>query len=161
MAQTLNLDLSADGGDVVEHVGLARQTAADLGILAAVTEAPDPAFTGLTLTSGLWVSVARPVVSDVDPFVEDFGFERGAVVELTFNSASDADAQVAQGLQLTFGLLGRLPSDAVLHHEYFEVWLTRLRGELTLSDRDDIWYPDRLALVPGPYSRAPLAFTSM
>jgi hypothetical protein len=164
MSQMLHLELSKDGATVAQHAGLVRQVAADLGVVAAVTESPsssDPANATVTLTSGLWVSVSRPFVSDVDPFIADFGFERGVTIDFSIDRDHDFDAQVAQLLQLTFALLARIPNDAVLHYDYADVWLLRRGGQLVLADRDDIWYPDRVALVPAPYGRGPLAFVSM
>jgi hypothetical protein len=36
------------------------------------------------------------------------------------------------------------------------VWLLRKGGQLTISDRDDFWRPDVIALLPRPYERANL-----
>jgi hypothetical protein len=38
--------------------------------------------------------------------------------------------------------------------DYEVIWLLRLHGEVSLNERNDIWPPDRLALITPPFRRA-------
>lgn len=117
----------------------------------------------LTLHSGLWVSVTS--LDDEDDEDEDdaptlgqqLGVDSVATVDLLLNGRRDAIAQLDEMLVVVFRLLERVPGDAVLHYEDAEVWFVRRGGELILNDDDEIWIPDRLARVPPPYRRVPLA----
>ncbi|WP_432215891.1 SitI3 family protein [Streptomyces hygroscopicus] len=60
---------------------------------------------------------------------------------------------------MTSGLLGRVAGDAVLHFQFEAIWLLRRGGELSLSERDDLWLPQRLAVVTQTYRRATHAFS--
>jgi hypothetical protein len=161
MSQTLHLELTDDAGPLDRLAATLREVASRLGLLAAAVDTPDPADTTLTLTSGLWVSVAAPFVSGVDPFVADFGMRRAATTDLQIDPTRDLAAQYDELLQVAFGLLAAVPGDAVLHYEYAEVWLVRRSGHLVLNEHGGMWPPDRLARIPTPYESAPLAFATM
>ena len=158
MSQMLHLELSKEAPPLAQLATAAREAAAAAGVLDGVVGGPDPTATTLALTSGLTVELAPPFVSGADPFLADFGFERGASVDFQIDGSRDPGPEYDQLLQLTFALLARVPGDAVLHYGYAEVWLLRRGGQLVLNERPDIWPPDRLAGVPVPYQQAPLAF---
>lgn len=42
----------------------------------------------------------------------------------------------------------------MLHRELEAGWFVRRSGALVLSDRADLWIPERLAWVARPYTRA-------
>lgn len=157
MSSVFHLELTA-GSAPLERLALdVRAVTSEAGLIAS--RGSDDLLDGvLTLTSGLWVSVSR--LDDTDPEVPTFGKELGidsvASVDLQQDGGRDAMAQLDEMLTVVFGLLERVPGDAVLHYEESEVWLVRRDGELILTDNDRIWIPERLARVPPPYRRAPL-----
>jgi hypothetical protein len=93
-----------------------------------------------------------------DPVTEDLGFRPTVFVGLRQGQAADMSAQDDDMVRLVSGLLDRVPGDVVLHFQYEQVWLLRQNGELSLSEDDDIWPPQRLAAVHQPYRRATHAF---
>jgi hypothetical protein len=83
-------------------------------------------------------------------------------VDFTYDSTHEAfEQQDDQLVQIVFGLLETLTGDAVLHYEYFQIYLARFKGQLILSDDDDFWPPEELVRVPMPYQRSHLAFVTM
>jgi hypothetical protein len=56
-------------------------------------------------------------------------------------------------VRLVSVLLNDVRGDALLLFNGEVVWLLRADGQLTLSDRDDHWTPELLALLPAPYER--------
>jgi hypothetical protein len=162
MATMLHLELTHEATPLDRLVETVRATATRLTVLARVVEAADPANTLVVLTSGLLVDVDPPFASGEDPFVADFGMTRAATVDFTYDSRHEgADRQQDELLRMVFGLLETVPGDAVLHYEYYVVYLARLGGRLVLSDADDLWSPEDLVHVPEPYQRSPLAFRTM
>jgi hypothetical protein len=57
---------------------------------------------------------------------------------------------------LVTAALTTVAGDAVVRFNGEVVWLLRAGGLLTVSDRDDFWQPDLLALLPPAYTRASL-----
>jgi hypothetical protein len=43
--------------------------------------------------------------------------------------------------------------------QYETIWMLRLGDDLSISDRDDLWPPHRMALLAQPYQRRSLAFS--
>ena len=161
MAQMLHLELTEEATPLTRLAEEVRAAATRTDLLARVAEADDPADAHVHLAGGVMVQVDRPFVSGEDPFVADFGMARAATVDATFDRDGDFDDQVDELLQLLFALLSAVGGDAVLHYDYAEVWLVRREGRVVLSDDDDIWTPDRLALVTVPHERSHLAFASL
>jgi hypothetical protein len=91
--------------------------------------------------------------------IEDLGFTPTVRVEFRLDKFTDMSAQKDDMIRLVSDLLDRVPGDAVLHFQYEQIWLLRRNGELTLSERDDIWPPQRLAAVHQPYRRATHTFS--
>lgn len=118
---------------------------------------PAGALSGTT-TAGVWLRVA-----DVDPppwhaVVTDLGFTPTVSAVFERGKTGDPERQVDEVVRMVAGLLAAVPGDAVLHQDLETVWLVRRRGELTVSERDDLWSPARLAALDQPYHRGPLAF---
>jgi hypothetical protein len=126
-------------------------------------DAPPETFTDhvVPLPSGVMVDVSTPLRRGPDQFTTDFGLERAARVELQVDGSRDFAPQLHDVLAVTAGVLDRVPGDAVLHFEYDVVWLLRRDGRLYLNQDDDLWRPDRVALITPPYERAPLAFSDV
>ena len=89
---------------------------------------------------------------------EDLGFSPTVDVGFRMDKFTDMSAQKDDMIRLVSTMLDRVPGDAVLHFQYEQVWLLRHNGEVTLSEEDDIWPPQRLAAVHQPYRRATHAF---
>lgn len=160
MSQMLHLELTEEVTPLDHLAEVLRDTATQLGLLAEVADGPTPADATLTLTSGLWVSIAPSFISGEDTFVADFGMARAATIDLQVDGTRDVEPQYEQMLQMVLGLLAALPGDAVLHYAYATVWLVRRDGQLILNEEDDVWPPERLASVDVPYERSHLAFVT-
>jgi hypothetical protein len=91
--------------------------------------------------------------------IEDLGFTPTVRVEFRLDKVADMANQKDDMIRLVSDLLDRIPGDAVLHFQYEQIWLLRHNGEVTLSEEDDIWPPQRLAAVHQPYRRATQAFS--
>ncbi|MFB7126463.1 SitI3 family protein [Kitasatospora sp. NPDC056273] len=76
-------------------------------------------------------------------------------VSVAFRLGKDTDPSGQQDdmTRLADALLARVPGDAVLHLDYEDVWMVRQDGQLTLSERSDVWPPNRLAAISEPYRR--------
>jgi hypothetical protein len=103
------------------------------------------------------VTTARPRPFP-DALEEEFGIVHTCWVVFREDGDHDRFGQRDQMVWMVAGLLGRLPADAALHYQYEVLWLVRKEGRLVVNERDDIWTPGRLAMLPSPYERAALAF---
>ncbi|MBY8343277.1 hypothetical protein LXH13_27485 [Streptomyces spinosirectus] len=109
---------------------------------------------GAVTRLGTWVRVVTPRPPQPwNPVVTAFGFT--PTVDVRFRMAKGVEVADQQDdmIRLVAPLLTRVGGDAVLHYQYEVVWLLRKDGELSLSERDDIWRPQRLALMVQPYHR--------
>ena len=134
------------------------------GLLPAGTEATDLLGPGAVLRAGAWCKVvaANNPFPWPPPVEADFGIVRTCWVAFRLDLRSDAvRPQQDEMVWLCSGLLARLPGDAALHSDYEVLWLLRKEGRLLVSDRDDIWTAERLAMLPQPYERAHLAFSDV
>ncbi|MFC7257747.1 SitI3 family protein [Streptomyces lutosisoli] len=88
-----------------------------------------------------------------DPIVTDLGFT--PTVDVGFRMGKETDTPVQQDdmIRLVAPLLERFDGDAVLHFQFEVIWLLRKNGELSLNERNDLWRPQRLALMTQPYRR--------
>jgi hypothetical protein len=91
--------------------------------------------------------------------IEDLGFTPTVRVEFRLDKFTDMADQKDDMIRLVSDLLDRVPGDAVLHFQYEQIWLLRRNGELSLSEQEDIWPPQRLAAVHQPYRRATHTFS--
>lgn len=109
------------------------------------------------LDSGLLVasrpSSPRPFPSPVE---EEFGFTPEVHVLFRFDKFTDFPRQHHDMVRLASTLLTKTRGDAVLLFNGEVVWLLRTNGQLTISDRNDLWTPDLRALLPHPYERGDL-----
>jgi len=109
---------------------------------------------GAVTRLGMWIRVvaSRPP-QPWDPIVTDLGFT--PTVGMVFRMAKGVEVSDQQDdmIRLVAPLLQRMDGDAVLHFQFEEVWLLRKNGELSLNEDDDLWRPQRLALMTQPYRR--------
>jgi hypothetical protein len=109
---------------------------------------------GAVTRLGTWVRAVTPRPPQPwNPVVTMFGFT--PTVDVRFRMAKGVEVADQQDdmIRLVAPLLTRVSGDAVLHYQYEVVWLLRKDGKLSLSERDDIWRPRRLALMAQPYHR--------
>jgi hypothetical protein len=128
------------------------------GLLAA--DAPLDALSGgdgVLLRSGVWVLVRSAEPHPQDPVVADLGVPTNVVVHFRQDKFADPGLQVDEILWVAITVLTHASGDAVLQRDYEQIWLWRVGPRLILAD-DPVWTPDRLARVPLPHERAPLAF---
>ncbi|WP_068279915.1 SitI3 family protein [Aldersonia kunmingensis] len=110
---------------------------------------------GAKTVHGTWIRVTPATPLNWDRTGESLGFTPTVWIVFRFGRESDNSEQSADKLRIVSGLLDRISGDAVL---YFgdgdeNIWLVRRNDELTLNELDDIWRPERLALITQPYSR--------
>jgi hypothetical protein len=128
--------------------------AAGAGLLAPGTDPAVLLDDGAALPSGMLITVAA--ARWVGTIPDDLGIDRPTVsVRFWRDSLSQADQQKDMA-QVVLALLGRVPGDAVLHFQFDVAWLLRRGGQLFLSEGDDFWRPERLAIVTQPYQRMAL-----
>lgn len=139
----------------------------DAAVAAGAPDDTDPARLldgNVALPSGLWVYVSPLDDEDLDEpdqFATDFGIRRTVSIGFQLNGTRDAEPQMRDMLTLVFGVLDRLPADAILHYEYEEAWLLRRGGRLVINSSEGVWHPDLLAMVPQPYELATLQFSDV
>lgn len=140
-------------------------TVLDLGgpqrVVPAGTTTDDLLGDGTTLRAGAWCRVTTPRPrSWPSPLESDFGVDTACWVTFRLVPSNGSTVwQQDEMVWLVAGLLAHLAGDAALHFQYEVLWLLRKEGRLVVNERDDIWTPERLALLPQPYERAALRFT--
>ncbi|MFJ2605658.1 SitI3 family protein [Streptomyces sp. NPDC087425] len=87
------------------------------------------------------------------PVVEVLGFVPTVSVSFRMAKGVEVFDQQDDMLRLLVPLLERVEGDAVLHQNYEQIWLLRRGGDLSLNGDDDLWRPQRLALVSQPFRR--------
>ncbi|MFI0155155.1 SitI3 family protein [Streptomyces lydicus] len=160
MAISYSLDIAADK-TVVQLAWHLVDVARSAGVFDASVTPEALLEEGAATGSGMWISVGedRPMPWG-HPVTEDLGFTPTASVRFRLDGRrGETSEQQDDMIRLTSGLLGRVAGDAVLHFQFEDIWLLRRGAGLSLSERDDLWPPERLALVPHPYSRATHAFS--
>lgn len=163
MTTIYQLEIAAPASPA-DHVARVVRDAATATRAAEDVDPADLLHGNVTLPSGLWLYVAPLDEEDIDEpdqIATDFGVHRTVSVGLQLNGAEDPEPQMRDMLTVVFGVLDRLPGDALLHLEYEEAWLLRRSGRLVVNAADDVWHPDLLALVPQPYERATLQFSDV
>ncbi|WP_035846714.1 SitI3 family protein [Kitasatospora azatica] len=109
---------------------------------------------GAVTLDGIWVRVVpRKPIPWGNPLIDGHVFTATASVVFRLDKTAHISGQQDSVVRLATGLLSQVPGDAVLHFDYEDVWLLRQDGELSLSERSDIWPTPRLATVPRPYRR--------
>lgn len=124
------------------------------GQLAVTSSGRDLIASGLPLASGSWLHVRELGPPAWNPVITSFGFTPSASVTFRLSDDHDTPGQQNTMVQLVSRLLAQFPGDAVLHFQYEVIWLLRRAGELTLNERDDLWPPQRRALLSQHYRRA-------
>lgn len=120
---------------------------------------------GVRAANGTWMRVVRVVPSHSDIVLDELGFETNVRLVFRIDRSRDFDdVRIDYGTQrldmvaVVATVLKQVSGSAVLHWEFEQVWLVRKDGMLSLSERDDLWTPERLALVPRPYARSTFSF---
>lgn len=103
---------------------------------------------------GTWLRVTRQRPPQPwHPVVDSLGFTPTVSVTFRLGKETESSSQQDDMVRLVAPLLQQIDGDVVLHLQFEQVWLLRRGGELSLNEDDDIWRPQRLALVPQPYRR--------
>jgi hypothetical protein len=129
------------------------------GIVGPGVTPPALLADGAVTRTGLWVRTVRSDPRPYNPMITELGIVQTVGVACRPDGHHDVPLQLSEMVWLSLALLAEVGGDAALHREYEAIWLVRRDGVLTVSDDDDIWPADRLAMVPRPYTRAPLSFS--
>ncbi|MFE0377818.1 SitI3 family protein [Streptomyces inhibens] len=160
MAVSYSLDFAAEK-TVVQVAWHLCDVARSAGVFDASVTPEALLEEGAVTGSGMWTSVGedRPVPWG-HPVTLDLGFTPTASVPFRLDvRRGEPSDQQDDMIRLASGLLGRVAGDAVLHFQFEDIWLLRRGSELSLNERDDLWPPQRLAVVTQPYRRATHAFS--
>ncbi|MDY0815579.1 SitI3 family protein [Kitasatospora purpeofusca] len=130
------------------------EVARDLGVLVPCESVGRLLGDGAVTVRGTWVRVVpagrfpwgRPLLGGAV-----FAPTVSAVFRL--DKGADIAGQQDDMVRVVAGVLSAVEGDAALHLDFEEVWLARLGGGLTLSERSDVWPAARLASVPLPFGR--------
>lgn len=157
---TLGIDTPWSADTVAAEVlGLGRTA----GILSG-SDTVDGLLAGAGTRLGTWVRVTRRTESaepwaSWDPVAGTFGLTATVWVSFRLGKNDDLASQDDDLIRMVSGLLVRVPGDHILWMSESDcVWLLRRDGELSLSERDGLWPPHRLAMITQPYRRATVAF---
>lgn len=109
---------------------------------------------GAVTAAGTWIRVIEARPQPWNPVITDLGLTPTVSLAFRLDKTGDIPTQQDHMIQLVSGLLEEVPGDAVLHFEYETIWLLRRADDLSVNERDDLWPPQRLALITEPYRRA-------
>lgn len=163
MTSIFQLELAAPATPAEGVARIVQQVATAAGVVDSF-DPPNLLHGNVTMRSGLWLYVDPDPADDFDQpdqFAADFGVHRTVSVGLQLNVVKQGVPQMRDMVTLVFGILDRMAGDAVLHYEYEEAWLLRRDGRLFVNNREDVWHPDLLAMIPHPYERARLEFSDV
>jgi hypothetical protein len=157
MAISYNFDISTRS--TAAQVATALHNLAQPSGLISAPVTPDSLIAdGAVTAGGTWLHVREPKPQPWNSVVTDLGFTPTVSVTFRLDKESDSSVQQDDMIRLVSGLLSQFPGDAVLHFEYETIWLLRREGDLSLNERDDLWPPERLALMSEPFRRATYHF---
>ena len=143
---------------VAQAAGELYRTAVGSGLIDAATNDEQLLDPGVTTTAGPWVRMVDLSARPSKLVVDRFGFLPTVDAFFRFDKFGDFAAQGDAMVRIVAGLLDLVPGDMVLHYQYEDIWLLRTGATVTVSDRDDLWPPHRLAMLTGPYRREALSF---
>lgn len=158
MAITYNLDI-ATPAPAAEVARVLHDVARLTGLFDETVTPQRVLDEGAATRFGTWIRVTATAPQPWHPVVTDLGFTPTVAVAFRLDKESRIPDQQDDVVRLTSGLLGRIPGDAVLHRELEDIWLLRRGDQVSVSERDDLWPPQRLAALPHPYTRATHTFS--
>jgi hypothetical protein len=158
ISYTLNIAIPLAAEKVAAEL---YRVALEAGLLVESTDEAKLVDPGVVTASGTWLRVLAEAADARHPVSTALGFSPTIRVAFRFDKFADFDLQGNDMVELVAGLLGQIPGDLVLHFQFETIWLLRRGDELTISDRDDLWPPSRLALLKGAYDRRPLTFSDI
>lgn len=159
----ISFDLEMGPPTTADRLALAFvDLAAGQGVVPVGTTPQDLLGEGVETRLRLWCRAGVREPSKLPwprPVEESFGVTASCWLFLRLiRGETPVRSQQDEMVWLAGGLLARLPGDAVLHWDSELAWLVRKGGRLVVSERDDIWTPERLAMLPVPFERGALAF---
>ncbi|WP_405004777.1 SitI3 family protein [Kitasatospora purpeofusca] len=130
------------------------EAARGLGVLAPAESVGRLLGDGAVTVRGTWIrAVPAGRLPWGDPLIGGAAFVPTVSVAFRLDKVADISDQQDDMVRVVGGVLSAVPGDAALHLDFEDVWLVRLGGELTLSERSDVWPPGRLASVVLPFGR--------
>ncbi|MFJ1971744.1 SitI3 family protein [Streptomyces sp. NPDC087903] len=152
MAISYDLDCATELS-VAEVAKRLEEIGRDLGVFDASVTSELMTEQGVNARLDTWIRVCEDERSPWGPVIDDLRF--ASTVSVVFRMAKGVEVSDQQDdmLRLVVPLLERIDGDAVLHFQFEEVWLLRMNGELSLNEKDDLWRPQRLALLTQPFRR--------
>ncbi|MFI6490642.1 SitI3 family protein [Streptomyces sp. NPDC050564] len=138
---------------VVEVANRLEEIGKDLGVFDASVTSELLVEQGVNARLDTWIRVAQEQPSLWPPVINDLRFIPTVAVVFRMAKGVEVSDQQDDMLRLVVPLLERIDGDAVLHFQFEEIWLLRKNGELSLNEDDDLWRPQRLALMAQPYRR--------
>ena len=140
--------IAAAGGVLDQSTAAEREpTAPTAGREPDASTAAERMLGGVRVRRGLWVRVLVPTTAPWRVLETELGITATVRVAFRLDKFASLSAQEDDIVRLALGLLDVVAGDAVLHRELELVWLLRRGGEVSLHERDDLWTPERLALV--------------
>lgn len=153
MAISYSLEV-ATPASAVRVAQAVRDIASDLGLFDSTVAAEQVLNEGASTVTGTWIRVVETKPQSWNPVVSDLGFTPSVSVAFRLDKETEISAQQDDMVRITSRLLDRVFGDAVLHSVYETIWLLRRSGDVTLSERADLWPDNRLATVAQTYRRA-------
>ncbi|WP_329456340.1 SitI3 family protein [Streptomyces sp. NBC_01497] len=133
--------------------------AREAGLLDVPVSAQEWMEKGVTTHRGTFVQVFEEHPQPWHPVITDLGFTPTVSVSFRLDKFTDVRAQQDDMIRAVDALLAAIPGDALLEYQSEVIWLLRRTGVLDLSEDDELWPQDRLALVRRPYRRATHTFS--
>ncbi|WP_328956576.1 SitI3 family protein [Kitasatospora purpeofusca] len=130
------------------------EVARGLGVLAPSESVGRLLGDGAVTVRGTWIRVVPAGRFPWgDPLIGGAVFAPTVSAAFRLDKGADISDQQDDMVRVVSGVLSAVAGDAALHLDFEDVWLVRLGGELTLSERSDVWPAERLASVALPFGR--------
>lgn len=130
----------------------------DLGLFGTSVALEQLLEEGVTTRLGTWIQVYDPSPEPWEPVVTDLAITPTVATGFRLDKERDISEQQDDMVRLVSRLLDCLPGDAVLSG-LDQIWLLRRDGVLSVSEREDIWPPQRLAALPRTFRRTTITFS--
>ncbi|MFI5584445.1 SitI3 family protein [Amycolatopsis sp. NPDC051758] len=160
MAISYSLELAARSSSETVASEI-RDVATGLGLFDPAVTAEKVLEQGAATKNGTWIRVVGTKPRPWNPVSADLGFTPTVSIAFQLDKERDISEQQDDVIRLVSGLLARVGGDAVLHHQFEEIWLLRRDGVLTVSEQQDIWPPQRLAALSQPFHRQTHSFAEV
>ena len=151
MAISYGLGLSTD----LSAKQFARETTfigQKLGLYPPDVEPEQLAGSGATTTRNSWSRIRPTHPEPWQPEITELGITTRVRIVFRLDTDDQLLEQENDFIALVGQILTHIPGDAIMSG-LDVLWLVRKNGILDVSEADDFWTPERLALLPQPYHR--------